>query len=254
MDRYPKVTGIGGQFGEHGSQRCDCAVCSERYFDMQREVFEELARTVRDRNPAVTPWIYDSWGTREIVKAAGRIPGFVNIDWGGAADCLKFHSRRLVPRSKWYLQHGGARRWGEALLRRGTRSLAELGVSGYQIRGAFFREQDEMYHAAQEFAWNPALSEEGFALLHVIRRYHREDTQVADLYALWIRINGRREALKQAESDGWVNRVAEREALASEMARLDGALRRIGERDEFVSDIAEAYEGRRDELKGLARG
>ena len=80
IDRYPSVCRIGGQFGEAGPQRCDCSKCSKGYFDMQREYFQELVDTAQAKNPDIIPWVYDSLGTREIIRGAGRFPHFVNID------------------------------------------------------------------------------------------------------------------------------------------------------------------------------
>ena len=254
VERYPQVRGIGGQFGEHSSLRCTCPVCSERFFDIQREFFEELVKTVQAKNPAITPWMYDSWGAPEIVRAADQFPHFLNIDWGDDTDCLKFHSRCQVPRSTWYLQHASGSRWREYLLRLGTRTLATFGLSGYQIRGVSYREQDEMYHAAQEFAWNPALSEDGFALLHIIRRYHHEDSRLTKLYASWIKINGRKELLRNADSFGWIDHAQERSALNSELSKFETTLRRMDKRDGFVADIVEAFERSRKELHALATG
>ena len=254
VERYPKVRGIGGQFCEHSSTRCTCPVCSERFFDIQREFFEELVETVQAKHPAISPWIYDSWGTREIVEASGRFRNFVNIDWGGVADCLKFRSRRQVPRGTWYLQHASGSRWREHLLRLGTRTLAAFGLSGYQIRGVSYREQDEAYHAAQEFAWNPALSEEGFALLHIIRRYHREDSELVNLYASWIKINGCKESLTHPDSVGWIDHAQERSVLNSELSKFETTLRGMDKQDDFVADIAEAFENGRKEFHALAKG
>ena len=248
VERYPNVRGIGGQFCEHSGTRCTCPICSERFFEIQEEFFEEMVKTVQARNSDIIPWIYDSWGTREIVRCADRYPHFVNVDWGSAEDCLKFYSRRQIPRGTWYLQHASGSRWREHLLRIGTRTLAASGVSGYQIRGVSYREQDEMYHAAQEFAWNPALTDEGFARLHIIRRYHRDDEALARLYASWIRLNGRREALGHPDAVGWMDRDREQIALREERMRFEAALGVADRSDGFVAGIAGAFEENRKEF------
>lgn len=252
LDRYPGVGGIGGQFGEHSSQRCDCPVCSERYFDIQREFFEEMVEIARAKNPEITPWIYDSWGTPEIIKAAERFPGFVNIDWGDVRDVLKFSSCRQIPRSNWYLQHASASRWREFLLRHGTQVLATLGVAGYQIRGVFYRELDEMYHAVQEFTWNRSLNEDGFARLHIIRRYHRDSDELTKLYASWMKINRGKELLTDSVLAGWIDHEQERKILTAELATLESILQGIDKQDSFISDIAEAFQKSRQELHALA--
>ena len=122
---------------------------------------------------------------------------------------------------------------------------AASGLSGYQIRGVSYRGQDEMYHAAQEFAWNPALTEEGFARLHIIRRYHRDDEVLARLYASWIKLNGHREA---PDAVGWVDRDRERSALREERIRFETVLGAADRDDEFVADIAGAFEENRREF------
>ena len=255
LERYPNVRGIGGQFGEHPGQRCDCSTCSERYFDIQREFFDELVKTAHDHDREIVPWVYDSLGTREITKAAEGYPGFVNLDWGRHELAYKFHTGRQVPRSNWYFQNGLGGRWQESLVRFGTRTLASLGHVGYQVRGVLYRDHDEAYHALQEFTWNRALDEEGFALLHVLRRYHREDKALAALYASWIRVNGLRAQLRSyPDWEGWVDRAELTGALGLELSRFQNAMSDADDGDEFAADIGSGFEKLRDELNALAKG
>jgi hypothetical protein len=248
------VRGVGGQFGEHSNQACDCSVCSERYFDIEREAFEDLVNTVQARDPTIIPWIYDSWGTREIIKQRERYPNFVNVDWGKPWLAYKFHSRRQVPRSQWYFQNSLARRWQEDLTRFGTRTLLESGVEGYQIRAGFSAARDETYHALQEFTWNAALQEDDFARLHIIRRYHRDDDALARLYGTWIGINRCRHHLEnQADLVEWMDLDEARRDMDSQRAQLTESLGRVKDRDDFIDDIARDFEEARPDLDALAR-
>ena len=96
--------------------------------------------------------------------------------------------------------------------------------------------------------------EDGFARLHVIRRYHRDDTEIAELYASWIKVNGARALLEHGDLYGWIDRAEERRTLSTEMSKLDAALEKAGGQDHFVTGIADAYESLRASVQDAAAG
>jgi hypothetical protein len=253
LDRYPTVRGIGGQFGESMHEKCDCGRCSTGYYDVQREYFARMVEVAQAKDPAIVPWVYDSLGSREIIKAADQYPHFINVDWGSAETWLKFESRRQAPRSDWYMQHAYGRRWQESMIRRCTRVLSSMGQTGYQLRVLDFQSQDELYHAVQEFTWNPDLNEDDFARLHIMKRYHRDDADLSRLYSTWIRISGAQEELIKGETDGWSDIEASRQRLSRDLLSLDSMLANISQPDGFVSEIAHALETNRAELNNISK-
>jgi hypothetical protein len=253
LDRYPSVRGIGGQFGESMHEKCDCGRCSTGYFDVQEEYFARMVEVAHSKDPAIVPWVYDSLGSREIIRAAEKYPHFINVDWGSAQTWLKFESRRQVPRSDWYMQHAYGRRWQESMIRRCTRVLSSMGQTGYQLRVLDFKSQDELYHAVQEFTWNPDLDDDDFARLHIMKRYHRDDAGLSNLYATWIRISGAHEELSRGESDGWTDFADVSQNLGRDVVSLDSMLAGVSQPDGFVSDIAHALETNRAELDEISK-
>ncbi len=194
LDRYPEVDGIGGQFAEEFNMRCNCKNCRDNFFQLQLKYFEEMAKIGKRKNPDIKIWLYDSWGTRDILKNKDKFPGLIRIDWGRGPGPFMF--RHYVPRGNWYLYHRGFNEIGSEFgIRECAKIFNERGLEGYQIRGVHYKEMEQIYSAFEEFSWNPSLSIEDFARLYILRKLRRETKNLFQGYASWINIQGYKEIL-----------------------------------------------------------
>lgn len=81
---------------------------------------------------------------------------------------------------------------------------------------------------------------------------YRDDTEIAGLYASWIKVNGARALLEDDDLNGWIDKAEERKTLSTELSKLEAALEKAGGQDEFVTDITNAFESRRAALRDAA--
>lgn len=191
LERYPDVDGIGGQFSEHtDTHRCKCPRCAplENHFALIEKFFAEMVKIGRRANPQMKFWIYDSWGTRDILLHRDRYPNFIQIDWSGAVGAL--HYKQYLPRSNWYLLSPSGRRFLEFHYKYAISALNERGVEGVEILTGAYREYDNRHQAFEEFTWNPRLPLEEYARLYIQKLCRRRDPRLAELYAAWLNFLG----------------------------------------------------------------
>ncbi len=194
LDRYPDVDGIGGQFCEHSNTRCNCKNCTKNFFQLQLKYFEEMIKIGKKKNPHIKIWLYDVWGTRDILKNKDEFPGLIRIDWN--SKFVPFIFRHYVPRGNWYLYHRGYNEVGSEFgIRECAKIFNERNLEGYQIRGVHYKETEQIYSAFEEFSWNPSLSIEDFAYLYALKRFRKRDERFSRTYISWIKVQGYQEIL-----------------------------------------------------------
>jgi len=239
MDRYPNVDGVGGQFCEHETWRCNCENCKEHFFDLQLKYFKEMYQIAKSKNPDIRLWFYDAWGARDIRRYAKKHPGVIYIDWGGNFPIYSL--RHAVPRGNWYLYHRGKERWYEFGLKEATQIFNERGQEGMQLRMVYYKELDRMYQAFKEFSWNPKLSIEEYARLYIRKRLRRDEEKVSKAYAHWIKIKGYSELLNYLRLPSFKRKLYE-EKMKKEIESLKKLLKEIDVENEFVADLRGAAE------------
>ncbi len=191
LEWYPDVDGIGGQFSEHtNTHRCNCPQCAplENHFRLIEKYFAEMVNMGHRVNPRMKFWVYDSWGTRDILRHRDRYPNFIQIDWSGALGAL--HYKQYLPRSDWYLFFPSGRRFLEFHYKYAMSALNEQGVKGVEISTGAYREHDNLHQAFEEFTWNPRLDLEEYSRMYVQQLCRRRDPRLAELYAAWLNLLG----------------------------------------------------------------
>lgn len=233
MGRYPAIDGVGLQPCEHPEARCNCPQCRDTFWDQSAVFFQEMSKVARSRNPHCRAWIYKAWGGNKMIRASPEGSDPMVIDWW--ATFPRFLMRNHVPRSKHYLYHRMHEEWPEFGFKQMSGLLSQHGVMFYQIRGVKYLETDRIYQAFQEFAWDPDLPIEDYAFLYVLKRFRREDRELAEAYAHWIRATGYAEILADPDAPrAWVEREGYREKLRAEVAQLGPRLAEIGVPAEYI--------------------
>ncbi|MFQ6041293.1 MAG: family 20 glycosylhydrolase [Candidatus Poribacteria bacterium] len=134
LDRYPGIDGIGGQFEEHRSYRCDCANCAKSFFQLQWKFFKRMSEIANQKNPDIKLWAYRSWGARDILKNRDKLPQkLIWIDWGGQVQ--PFLVNKSTPRGDWYLYHRSREQWYEYGQKQSAMVCHQNGINGFQMRG-----------------------------------------------------------------------------------------------------------------------
>ena len=235
LDRYPEVDGIGGQFSEH-LNICNCERCSRAgFFDLATEYFGTMEELARSRNPDLKLWLWGVPGVRDIIKRKSEIPNLVLIDWG--LSFQPFFLNQIVPKSDWYLCHGGGQILDFAIKRFCT-TFNRLGLKGVQIRGVEFKEGDRNYQSFEEFMWNPQLSLEDYAHHYTIKQLRKKDKKVTDAYYYLIKAQGYSELLSyQGGEPGattWCREEQYTEKFETALKRLKEILEGISTDHPFV--------------------
>ncbi|HLH36112.1 MAG TPA: family 20 glycosylhydrolase [Alloacidobacterium sp.] len=199
FEHYPKLDGIGGQFAEDDYIVCNCDRCRGHHFAIFEKYFSVMVEVARRHNPKIACWVYDSWGTRDIVEHQDRYPNFIDIDWSGLMAGLS--RREYLPRSKWYLFHREASRFPDFAYKYGASILNERGQEGMEIRVVAYKSWDNAVQAFEEFGWNPRLTIEEYAELYIQKVYRRRDPQLAKLYESWLKFPGYLEMVSGREGD-----------------------------------------------------
>ena len=163
-------------------------------------------------------------------------PKPIVIDWW--ARFPLFMTQRHIPRSSWYLYHCMTNEWPEFGFKEVSRALGRTDVEALIVRGVRYREVDRLYQAFEEFAWDPDLSIDDYAHLYIIKRFRREDPELAAAYANWIRVIGYSEMLADPDiPQAWIEREDIRGRLTKEVTKLSPRLTEIGVPHEFLSLI-----------------
>jgi len=232
LERYD-VDGVGAQFGESLSLRCNCEACgSDRFFELELEYFKAMVEVARAKNPDIKVWIWTVPGARDIITHREEYPNLVIIDWG--LDFQPFMFQRVLPKGDWYLYH----RMGmqpEFGIKEMSMALSARGVEGFQIRSVFYKELDRIYQSFEEFAWNPRLSIDDYAHLYTIKVLRRKHRKVAEAYAHWIRAQGYYEILKYKKApQAWIKMENYKQRLMEEVEKLNKTLEAIKINPDFV--------------------
>ena len=235
LDRYPEIDGIGGQFSEHLSI-CNCERCSRAgFFELATEYFGTMEELARSRNPDLKLWLWGVPGVRDIIKRKSEIPNLVLIDWG--LSFQPFFLNHIVPKSDWYLCHGGGQILDFAIKRFCT-TFNRLGLKGVQIRGVEFKEADRNYQSFEEFMWNPQLSLKDYAHHYTIKQLRKKDKKVTDAYYHLIKAQGYAELLSfQSAEPGattWCGEERYRQKFETALGRLKEILEEISTDHPFV--------------------
>jgi len=250
MDRYPGINGVGLQACEHPETRCNCVECRNTFWDQSTVYFEEMVKIAQARNPQCRPFTYKAWGGSKMIEPLRGVYDPLVIDWW--ATFPRFLMRNYVPRSEYYLYHRMHEEWPEFGFKQVSRLFAQHGVTFYQIRGVKYLETDHLYQAYEEFAWDPDLSVDDYAFLYVLKRFRREDRELAEAYAHWIRATGYAEILADPDAPrAWVEREGYKDKLKAEVAaltplhgegaaRLSSRLAEIGVPAEYVESARQA--------------
>jgi hypothetical protein len=247
LEHYPTLDGIGAQFSEHDKNICNCESCSRNHFAINEKFFAAMTEAGQRRNPQMAHWIYDSWGTRDIILHQQRYPNFVNIDWSGSFAPL--YRRQYLPRSNWYLFHRSGEQFPEFTYQGATQVLNERGVEAMQIRGVAYKIYDNAYQAFEEFSWNPRLSIERYADQYIRKLYHRRDPQLSSLYAAWMNFLGYRELAGPAAGGVMFYENPYRSADVAKAAEAEAVVTRLLEqvqdRSQFVEAIRNQFKTRK---------
>jgi hypothetical protein len=247
VNRYPDVDGVGGQACEHPDTRCNCDDCRRSFFDQERLFFSEVFRIGRARNPRIQPWIFRVWGARQMIDD----PDIAVIDWW--ATFPRLMTRSYLPRSDWYLYHRMTDEWPEFGFKQVSAVLAQRGVKAYQIRGVKYLKTDHLYQAFEEFAWDPDLSVEDYAFLYVLKRFRREDPELAAAYAHWIKATGYAELLADPDvPEAWLLKEDYRSKLQAEVEQLSPRLAELGIPSEFIESARQSATAETLALEDLA--
>ncbi len=240
LSRYPDIDGIGGQFEEHQSYRCDCPNCEKSFFQLQWKFFERMSEIAHKKNPNIKLWAYRSWGARDILKNREKLPKkLIWIDWGTQAQ--PFIVKKSTPRGDWYLYHRSRGQWYEDGLKQCAMACHQKRIDGFQMRGVQYKELDRMYQAFGEFSWNPYLSVEDYAHLYVIKRLRRKDKELSCAYAHYIRAVGLKEMLDYPKiSEEWRNEEAYQNKFESEVQQLRKQLDSLKRESEFATELRNA--------------
>jgi hypothetical protein len=233
IDRYPDVDGVGGQPCEHPETRCNCEECSRTFFDQEKKFFNEVFRIGIAKNPNIQPWFYRVWGGYQMLEQTGEANTPIVIDWWARFPLFMTH--RYLPRSNWYLFHCMNNEWPEYGFKQMSIAFPKYGIKAYQIRGVKYRETDHLYQAYEEFAWDPDLSVEDYAFLYILKRFRREDTELAEAYAHWIKAIGYAELLADPDVPrAWLERENYQAKLLTEIEHLSPRLEEIGVPAKFI--------------------
>lgn len=101
----------------------------------------------------------------------------------------------------------------------------------------------------KEFTWNPALSIEGYAYLFTLKEFRREEPQIAEAYARWIRATGCMDMLAHDSlSSAWIRREKYSEELRIHLSKLDTLLRGIHVESAFVERLRRSFERLRQRI------
>ncbi len=196
LDHYPKLDAIGGEFSENDYLVCNCHLCRGNHFAIFERYFAAMVDVGQRHNPNMEFWVYDSWGTRDIVQHQDRYPNFIDIDWSVMMAALS--RREYLPRSRWYLLHREISRFPDFAYKYGASILNERGQECMEIRVVAFKSWDNAVQALEEFSWNPRLTIDEYAELYIRKLYRRNDPQLAKLYAGWLKFPGYQEM-----ASGW---------------------------------------------------
>lgn len=227
IERYPEVDGVGGQPCEHPETRCNCNECRRTFFDQEKKFFNEVFRIGKAKNPNISPWIYRVWGGFQLLEPSDTNNTPIVIDWGARFPLFMTH--RYLPRSDWYLFHCMNSEWPEFGFKQVSMAFPKYGVKAYQIRGVKYRETDHLYQAYEEFAWDPDLSVEDYAFLYVLKRFRREDPELAEAYAHWIKATGYAEILADPDVPrAWLERENYKTKLLAEIEGVSPRLEELG--------------------------
>jgi len=240
LSRYPGIDGVGGQFEEHQSYRCDCDSCAKSFFALQWKFFERMSEIAYKKNPNIKLWAYRSWGARDILKNRDKLPKkLIWVDWGGQAQ--PFIVKKSTPRGDWYLYHRSRGQWYEDGLKQCAFVCHQKGIDGFQMRGVQYRELDRMYQAFGEFSWNPYLTVDDYAHLYVIKRLRRKETELSSAYAHYIRAVGLKEILNYSKMpQEWRNEEDYQSKFEFEVQQLRRQLDSIKRESEFATELRNA--------------
>lgn len=246
LDHYPKLDGIGGEFAEDDYLLCNCPLCRGNHFAIFEKYFAAMVDVGRRYNPNMAFWVYDSWGTRDIVQHQDRYPNFIDIDWSGLMAGLS--RREYLPRSKWYLFHREADRFPDFSYKYGASILNERGQECMEIRVVAYKSWDNAVQAFEEFSWNPRLTIDEYAELYIRKLYRRSDPQLARLYAAWLKFPGYQEMASGREGDTGTfyedpTREEDRARAAEAKATVARLLEQIPDRSELVETIRRQFAG-----------
>jgi len=126
--------------------------------------------------------------------------------------------------------------WPEFGFKQVSMAFPKFGVKAYQIRGVKYRETDHLYQAFEEFAWDPDLSVEDYAFLYVLKRFRREDVELANAYAHWINATGYAEMLADPDVPrAWLERENYKAKLLAEIDQLSPRLEELGVPSGFIA-------------------
>ncbi|MDD5483183.1 MAG: hypothetical protein PHP98_05980 [Kiritimatiellae bacterium] len=185
VSRYPLLDGIGCEMGEHMDHYCQCPKCKGRELELGYEYFKIMADTARKIKPDMKLWFYRAAGAELIAKRRGEFGDITMIGWGYTE---LWNLRRSAPREDWFLCHTGAdEEILEEYLRKAINSLSRNAIAGVQIRGLKYEEWRHRLRAYEEFAWNPDMTLEDFALLNIIREDRKIDPAAVQIYLNWMR-------------------------------------------------------------------
>jgi hypothetical protein len=251
IDRYPEVDGVGGQPCEHPETRCNCDECSRTFFDQEKKFFTEVFRIGKAKNPKIQPWIFRVWGGLQMLESSDADISPIVIDWWARFPLFMTH--RYLPRSDWYLFHCMHSEWPEFGFKQVSMAFPKYGVKAYQIRGVKYRETDHLYQAYEEFAWDPDLSVDDYAFLYILKRFRREDSELANAYAHWIKATGYAEILADPDVPrAWLERENYQAKLLAEIEQLSPRLEELGVPSGFIASARDLANNKAFTLNDLA--
>jgi hypothetical protein len=208
--------------------------------------FAAMVDVARHVNPRMSFWVYDSWGTRDIVQHRSRYPNFINIDWGVGLGPI--HYRQYVPRSSWYLFHRGSDRFPEFSYKHASVALKHRGLEAMQIRAVAYRDFDNAFQAFEEFSWNPCLPLDQYAKFYIGKHLRQRDPEMIDLYVSWMNLVGYRDLA----SDRAGRRVLyENPNQESDQRQADEARRKVGRLIGEVQNSSELVSAIRAQFESL---
>jgi len=239
LDIYPGIDGVGGQFEEHHSYRCNCDSCGKSFFHLQWKFFERMSDIAYQKKTNIKLWAYRSWGAKDILKNRDKLPKeLIWVDWGGQAQ--PFIAKKSIPRGDWYLYHRSREQWYEYGQKQCAMVCHQKNLSGFQMRGVQYKELDRMYQSLGEFSWNPYLSVDDYADLYVIKRLRRKDKELACAYAHYIKTVGLKEMLNYPRiPEEWHDEEDYEGKFKAELQMLREQLDNVKE-SEFANELRNA--------------